>query len=92
MRVYLALYLLTCGYIVYGAHVATTVVPILAELVLNQVKYGLSDFQRNCMLVLYVPFFLVPVLAVIDSSIRVTKMIKQNDPTVVKIKETTKTD
>lgn len=57
----------------------TTVLPILVEFIFNQEKYGLLDFQRNTLIFLYSPYFLIPCLGVIDSSIRITKRLRLID-------------
>lgn len=57
----------------------TTVIPCLVELVFNQKLFGITTFQRNCLLALYFPYFLIPLLAVIDSSIRITQKLRQID-------------
>jgi hypothetical protein len=57
----------------------TTVLPLLIEIIFNQETYGLSDFQRNCLLSLYGPYFFIPFLGLIDSSIRITKKLVDID-------------
>ncbi|KAI9483414.1 MAG: hypothetical protein EXX96DRAFT_558130 [Benjaminiella poitrasii] len=64
---------------VYGAHVMTTVIPCLVEILFNQEHYGLTDIQRNCILGLYFPYFLIPLVGLVDSYIRITKVIRAND-------------
>ncbi|KAI7908132.1 uncharacterized protein BX663DRAFT_493083 [Cokeromyces recurvatus] len=64
---------------VYGAHVMTTVIPCLVEVMFNQEYYGLTNLQRNCILFLYFPYFLIPLVGLVDSYIRITKVIKVND-------------
>ncbi|KAI8967749.1 transmembrane protein 6/97, partial [Mycotypha africana] len=60
---------------VYGAHVMTTVIPCLAEIYLNQKLFDLSDLQRNMLLCLYFPYFLIPLVGLVDSFIRIQKKI-----------------
>ncbi|KAG0748804.1 hypothetical protein G6F57_004858 [Rhizopus arrhizus] len=52
--------------VVYGTHVATTVIPCLAEIAWGS---KLNYFQTFGLLSLYLPYFLIPLLAIIDSVI-----------------------
>ncbi|CAO3639237.1 unnamed protein product [Mucor hiemalis] len=64
---------------IYGAHVMTTVLPCLVELFFNQELFGLSDIQRNCLLGLYAPYFLIPCLGLVDSFFRIHKRLERID-------------
>ncbi|KAG2210314.1 hypothetical protein INT47_003299 [Mucor saturninus] len=61
--------------VIYGAHVMTTVLPCLAEIIFNQELYGIDDFQRKVILFLYTPYFLIPLIGLADASIRITKRL-----------------
>ena len=56
----------TYAFLVYGTHVATTVIPCLAEIAWGS---KLNYFQTFGLLSLYLPYFLIPLLAIIDSVI-----------------------
>ncbi|KAG0165128.1 Transmembrane protein 97 [Apophysomyces sp. BC1034] len=60
--------------LVYGAHVMTTVIPIVAELAFNQ-SYNLTTSELNSLLAFYVPYFIIPFLIVVDSYRRVSKAL-----------------
>ncbi|KAI8645810.1 hypothetical protein BD408DRAFT_381472 [Parasitella parasitica] len=70
---------------VYCAHVMTTVLPCLAEIVLNT-TYGLEKYQRNILLMLYSPYFFIPLIGLVDSCIRITNKLKANDAAMVEKK------
>lgn len=57
----------------------TTVLPCLAEIVFNQELYGIDDFQRKVILFLYTPYFLIPLIGLVDASIRITKKLGSID-------------
>ncbi|KAI8087220.1 hypothetical protein BDF21DRAFT_379071 [Thamnidium elegans] len=73
---------------IYGAHVMTTVIPCLAEIVFNQEIYGLSNIQRNIIFFLYFPYFLIPFVGLVDSSIRITKRLGYIDKQLALKKDT----
>ncbi|GAA5815321.1 hypothetical protein MFLAVUS_008827 [Mucor flavus] len=73
---------------IYGAHVMTTVIPCLAEIVFNQEMYGLSNAQRNIIFFLYFPYFLIPLVGLIDASIRITKRLGYVDRQLALKKDT----
>ncbi|KAI8333614.1 transmembrane protein 6/97 [Chlamydoabsidia padenii] len=56
--------------IVYGAHVVTTVVPLLGELILNPLHVN-----RVMLLAIYSPYFLIPLLILVDSYRRVSSAL-----------------
>ncbi|KAI8878087.1 hypothetical protein K501DRAFT_336980 [Backusella circina FSU 941] len=59
---------------VYGAHVATTVAPLLAEVLLNP-AYDLTQSERYILSGFYAPYFILPLIMVLDSSMRVHKYL-----------------
>lgn len=67
-------------YIVYGSHVATTVLPTIVEVLFNT-KYNLDRTERLVLCGFYVPYFILPVVMVIDSSIRLNKYLNVTVPT-----------
>ncbi|KAI8985403.1 hypothetical protein BDB01DRAFT_759333 [Pilobolus umbonatus] len=66
--------------IIYGAHVTTTVIPCLTELLFNS-SYQLTSLQLPVLLSLYFPYFLIPLLATIHSSLYIYRLIQQNEST-----------
>lgn len=72
--------------LVYCAHVMTTVLPCLAEIALNTAAYGLEEYQRNIILMLYSPYFFIPLIGLVDSYMRITKKIKANDAALIEKK------
>lgn len=66
----------------------TTVIPCLAEIVFNQEMYGLSNAQRNIIFFLYFPYFLIPLVGLIDASIRITKRLGYVDRQLALKKDT----
>ncbi|KAG1171448.1 hypothetical protein G6F70_007034 [Rhizopus microsporus] len=59
---------------VYGAHVATTVIPTIAEVMFNP-KYPLVASERLTLFGFYFPYFLLPLIMAIDSCIVVHQQI-----------------
>jgi hypothetical protein len=57
----------------------TTVLPCLAEIIFNQELYGIDDFQRKVILFLYTPYFIIPLIGLVDSSIRITRKLRYID-------------
>lgn len=57
----------------------TTVLPCLAEVIFNQELYGIDDFQLKVILFLYTPYFIIPLIGLVDSSIRITKRLASID-------------
>ncbi|CAO3596396.1 unnamed protein product [Absidia cylindrospora] len=57
---------------VYGSHVVTTVAPILTELALNPNYADLDDRARCILLALYGPYFIIPLIILVDSYRRVS--------------------
>lgn len=55
----------------YGAHVATTLAPILAEL--YNPAYGLSEPERYMLFGFYLPYLIIPLLILADSYARVSQ-------------------
>ncbi|KAI9275928.1 transmembrane protein 6/97 [Phascolomyces articulosus] len=62
------------GLMVYASHVATTMVPIFAELFFNP-GFGLSESEIWTLFGFYVPYLIIPLTILIDSYIRVSKAI-----------------
>ncbi|KAI8074569.1 transmembrane protein 6/97 [Gongronella butleri] len=60
--------------VVYGAHVATTVWPTLFEVLLNPV-HALSQQERFTLVGFYLPYFILPLIMLIDSYRRVSKAL-----------------
>ncbi|KAI9311653.1 transmembrane protein 6/97 [Dichotomocladium elegans] len=60
--------------IVYGAHVATTVIPCIAETVFNQ-HFELTQMERLTLCGFYLPYFIIPCIMMIDSYRRVSKAL-----------------
>ncbi|KAI7856555.1 transmembrane protein 6/97 [Circinella umbellata] len=60
--------------IVYASHVATTMVPIIAELFYNT-EFGLSQNEIWILFGFYVPYLILPLMILVDSYIRVTNAI-----------------
>lgn len=69
--------------VVYGSHVATTVLPTITEVLLNS-KYNLDQNERLVLCGFYAPYFILPVIMVIDSSIRLNKYLSVTSPTKTK--------
>ncbi|CAO0795724.1 unnamed protein product [Mucor circinelloides] len=70
---------------VYCAHVMTTVVPCLTEIAFNK-SFGLEDYQRNILLMLYSPYFFIPLIGLVDSYIRITNRLKSKDAALIEKK------
>ncbi|KAI8985112.1 transmembrane protein 6/97 [Pilobolus umbonatus] len=62
---------------VYGSHVATTVIASLAEVMFND-KYGLTVNEQYVLCGFYIPYLIIPILMVIDSSYRINRLIVNN--------------
>ncbi|KAI8640316.1 transmembrane protein 6/97 [Parasitella parasitica] len=60
---------------IYGAHVATTVLPTIAEVLLNE-KLNLSTVERHTLIGFYAPYFILPLIMLVDSFVRVNRYIK----------------
>ncbi|KAI9365902.1 hypothetical protein BD770DRAFT_312557, partial [Pilaira anomala] len=73
---------------IYSAHVMTTVLPCLAEIIFNQHMYGLTDIQRNIICFLYFPYFLIPFIGLLDASRRITNRISYVDKQLALKKDT----
>ncbi|KAI8140189.1 transmembrane protein 6/97 [Fennellomyces sp. T-0311] len=58
---------------VYASHVATTMVPILAEL--YNPDFGLVQSERYMLLGFYLPYLFIPLMILADSYIRISKAI-----------------
>ncbi|KAI8099463.1 transmembrane protein 6/97 [Halteromyces radiatus] len=63
--------------IVYGSHVVTTVVPVLAELLLNPTLVGLEQdmMKRWTLVAIYSPYLLIPLVLLVDSYRRVSNAL-----------------
>ncbi|KAI9280689.1 transmembrane protein 6/97 [Sporodiniella umbellata] len=57
--------------IIYGTHVATTVIPCISEVLFEA---SLELFQTIGLLCLYMPYFLVPLIAAVDSILIVHRL------------------
>ncbi|KAL4213205.1 Transmembrane protein 97 [Rhizopus azygosporus] len=57
--------------IIYGAHVSTTVIPCLAEIMFGSL---LTRFQLFGLLCLYLPYFFIPLFGAIDSFMMISKI------------------
>ncbi|KAI8071304.1 hypothetical protein BC940DRAFT_234890 [Gongronella butleri] len=57
--------------VVYGAHVVTTLMPIMLELIANA-AYNLTSTQRTMLLAIYSPYLIIPALILYDGYSRVT--------------------
>eukprot|EP00735_Rhodelphis_limneticus_P008619 TRINITY_DN21738_c0_g1::TRINITY_DN21738_c0_g1_i1::g.1224::m.1224 TRINITY_DN21738_c0_g1::TRINITY_DN21738_c0_g1_i1::g.1224 ORF type:complete len:179 (+),score=23.10,sp/Q5BJF2/TMM97_HUMAN/38.99/8e-28,DUF2781/PF10914.3/7.8e-33 TRINITY_DN21738_c0_g1_i1:68-604(+) len=55
--------------VIYGAHVATTLIPILAEVWFNGVTHGLSLAQQCTLTAVYAPYFIIPFLLMLKFAI-----------------------
>ena len=64
----------SCINIAYASHVATTMVPIIAELFYNT-EYGITENEIWTLFGFYVPYLIIPLMILVDSYIRVTKAI-----------------
>ena len=64
----------SCINAVYASHVATTMVPIIAELFYNT-EFGLSQNEIWILFGFYVPYLILPLMILVDSYIRVTNAI-----------------
>lgn len=62
-------------FVVYGAHVATTVLPTIAEVLFNT-ELNLSPVERYTLLGFYAPYFLLPLIMVVDSFFKVNHYMK----------------
>ncbi|GAA5817302.1 hypothetical protein MFLAVUS_010846 [Mucor flavus] len=74
-----------CKYIrlplaIYGAHVATTVLPTIVEVLFNP-KYDLDQTERLVLCGFYGPYFVLPLIMIIDSYIRINKYLNVAVPT-----------
>lgn len=65
---------------VYGTHVATTVIPCLAELLFNP-NTALTLTERYTLCAFYLPYFVIPLTLVIDSYSRVSRALAKNSKT-----------
>lgn len=63
----------------------TTVVPCLTEIAFNT-SFGLEDYQRNILLMLYSPYFFIPLIGLVDSYIRITNRLKSKDAALIEKK------
>lgn len=63
----------------------TTVVPCLTEIAFNK-SFGLEDYQRNILLMLYSPYFFIPLIGLFDSYIRITNRLKSKDAALIEKK------
>ncbi|KAJ2958252.1 hypothetical protein NQZ79_g6118 [Umbelopsis isabellina] len=64
------------GLLTYGAHVATTVIPTLAELAFGTASQAtLTATERHTLIGLYLPYLLIPATMVIDSYFKISSMI-----------------
>ncbi|CEP19199.1 hypothetical protein [Parasitella parasitica] len=60
---------------IYGAHVATTVLPTIAEVLLNE-KLNLSTVERHTLIGFYAPYFILPLVMLVDSFVYVNRYMK----------------
>jgi hypothetical protein len=60
--------------LVFGAHVSTTVLPCIVEVLFNQ-DLALDQMQRLTLCGFYAPYFVLPIVMVIDSYLRINKLL-----------------
>ncbi|GAN04293.1 transmembrane protein 97 [Mucor ambiguus] len=60
---------------IYGAHVATTVLPTIAEVVFNE-TLNLNTAERQTLIGFYAPYFILPLIMMVDSFIRINSYLK----------------
>lgn len=61
--------------IVYGAHVATTVLPTIAEVLFNE-ALDLNTAERQTLFGFYAPYFILPLIITVDSFVRINNYLK----------------
>ncbi|KAI8984342.1 transmembrane protein 6/97 [Mycotypha africana] len=61
----------------YGAHVATTVLPSVVEILCSP-TFKLTQIERYILCAFYVPYFCLPVIMVIDSYYRINSYLRMN--------------
>ncbi|CAM0139984.1 Transmembrane protein 97 [Umbelopsis sp. WA50703] len=67
------------GLLTYGTHVATTVIPCLAELAFGTASQAtLTSAERYTLIGFYIPYLLIPVTMVVDSYFKVSSMIRSD--------------
>ncbi|RCH96345.1 Transmembrane protein 97, partial [Rhizopus stolonifer] len=66
--------------VVYGAHVSTTVLPTIVEVMLNPV-HALDNKERWALFGFYFPYFILPLIMLIDSYIRIHQFISLSQKT-----------
>ncbi|GAB5588136.1 Transmembrane protein 97 [Umbelopsis nana] len=65
------------GLLAYGAHVATTVVPVMAEVAFGATANAtLTAAERYTLLGLYLPYFLIPATMVVDSWLKLSTKLR----------------
>ncbi|KAI8338105.1 transmembrane protein 6/97 [Chlamydoabsidia padenii] len=62
------------GLCIYGSHVATTVFASLFEVLLNPAHH-LTSTERYTLSSFYLPYFIIPVVMVVDSYCKLSKLI-----------------
>ncbi|KAI9272578.1 transmembrane protein 6/97 [Sporodiniella umbellata] len=65
---------------VYAAHVTTTVLPTLAEVMLNP-KHQLAKQERWTLFAFYFPYFILPLIMLFDSYTQVNQLISSSQQT-----------
>ncbi|CAO3648840.1 unnamed protein product [Cunninghamella blakesleeana] len=63
------------GLIAYGSHVATTVLPTIAEVLFNP-TYSLTITERLTLVSFYFPYFFLPLIMLVDSYLRISSVLK----------------
>ena len=66
------------GFCIYGAHVATTMVPILGEFLLNA---SLGEKERWTLVLIYIPYLIIPMMLLLQFSFNILTpiAIKKNN-------------
>jgi hypothetical protein len=62
------------GLCIYGSHVATTVLASLFEVLLNP-AHALTSTERYTLSAFYLPYFVIPVVMVIDSYFKLSALV-----------------
>ncbi|KAG1095385.1 hypothetical protein G6F42_018563 [Rhizopus arrhizus] len=60
---------------IYGAHVATTVLPTIAEVLFNE-ALDLNTAERQTLFGFYAPYFILPLIITVDSFVRINNYLK----------------
>ncbi|CAO3677431.1 unnamed protein product [Umbelopsis vinacea] len=67
------------GLLAYGAHVATTVVPSLAEVAFGTTaRITMTATERYTLIGVYLPYLLIPACMVVDSYFKLSSMLRSS--------------